>query len=144
MASLPVPSKRKIELTTTGGVGTNNKTHLPLCERQRPAWTFSPTGATTRLVTGVTAATISGSRPFPSSAITPTTRDGDGLDEPPQHAAERRGRGKVVKVGVAFAIKPNKNTMTNDPAATVSLSDSVLLRFSPASTVVGESLLPCV
>ena len=50
---------------------------------------------------------------------------------------------KVVQVNVSFAVTPNKNTVADDPNATVSLSDSVLLRFSPASSTAGESLLPC-
>lgn len=140
----PVPSKRKIELTTTSGVGTIDETVYPYASGSAPTWSFSTTGTTTRLVTGVTGAKTSGSTTVPlfryyaydpSTATVSTTP----LDTP----LSAEDAATVVKVTVAFAIKPNKNTTTDDPAATVSLTDSALLRFSPASTVVGESLLPC-
>ena len=140
----PVPEQRKIELTTVGGVGTIDETRYAYAAGIAPTWTFAPTGTTTRMVTGVTAATTSGTTTVPLFryyAYNPSTATVSTTPLTTPLSAEDAAT--VVKVTVAFAVKPNKNTTTNDPAATVSLSDSVLLRFSPASTVAGESLLPC-
>lgn len=49
----------------------------------------------------------------------------------------------VVAVDVAFRVKPRKTTSTSDLNGPVSLSDTALLRFSPAGATTNENL-PCV
>lgn len=135
----PVPVLRKITLSS----GTLSESVYANTGGTAPSWTFATTPASTvQRLTSVGPATIGG-------AVVPLFRyyayDAGGLisSTPLATPLSAANAAKVVKVDIALAAVPAKTTVEADTAAAVSLSDSVLLRFSPADTA-GTENLPCV
>lgn len=144
-----VPVKRTISLsgtTITESVYNNTKTLAG--GGSTPPYTFQATASSTRQqLTGATAASVGGADVplfryygYGSNGVISTTPMSTPLSSSTSAA---NYAGKVVKVGVAFSVTPAKNTVATDAGAKVSLTDSALLRFTPASTTSSTNV-PCV
>ena len=150
IAVTPTPTKRTISLNPSTGV--LNQTVYPYNTTENkpaPLWTFLPTGTTTQLATNISRATLGSPATSPPIfsyyAYDPDTAtvSASALPAAPPNGLSAEDAATVVKVVVSFAVTPNNKLVTPDPGAKVTLSDSALLRFSPASQTAGESLLPC-
>lgn len=136
----PVPQKKTITLDSSGLITEYTYAYSG---GTAPDWTFSTTASPRQLVKNVTPAAAGGQTGLPlfryyaydsGGALSAVTPAAGGLS-----ATEAAA---VVQVTVALAVTPPKTTVSPDKAATLSLSDSALLRFSPASTTSGDNT-PC-
>jgi Tfp pilus assembly protein PilW len=144
-----VPVKRTISLSGTSmneSVYDNTKTLAT--GGSTPPYTFSSTASSTQLLlTGAGAASIGGTTVplfryygYDTSGVLSTTPMTTPLTST---TSDSNYAGKVVKVAVAFSVTPPKHTVNTDAGAKVSLSDSAVLRFTPASTATTTNV-PCV
>lgn len=144
-----VPVKRTISISSgTISDSLYNNTKTLATGGATPPYTFSTSAASTRqLLTGAGSASIGGTTVplfryygYGANGVissAPMTTPLSSSTSAANYA------GKVVKVAVAFLVTPPKNTVNADAGAPVSLSDSALLRFTPASTAT-TSNVPCV
>lgn len=136
----PTPNMRRVALTN----GRLSQSDYASTGGTLPSWTFSTTPfATTEILTGVGTAREG----EPSTAV-PLFRyyaydDGELSTTPLPTPLSTVDAARTVRVAVALAVSPGTRTATPDPGAAVSLSDSALLRFSPAEESGAEDSLPC-
>lgn len=140
-AVTPVPAKRTFALSS----GTLIDSVYANTGGASPSWTFAASPSSTfQVATGVGLASLGS----PSSTV-PLFRyfaydaGGQLSSTPlptPLSAADAL---KVVSVDVAFSVTPTKTTPNPDAGAPVSLSDTALLRFSPAGSPAAGNL-PCL
>ena len=109
--------------------------------------TLSDTGTTTppypRSIKDVGAYLVSGTTTAPLFRYYAYDSSGTISSSPLSTPLTSATAASVVKVTVSFSVIPPKTTINADAGATVSLSDSALLRFSPASTTSAGNK-PCV
>jgi len=134
----PVPEKHVVTLTGD----TLTQTEYPSNGGTAPNWTFSPTPTSTRqLLAGVGQAVLDPGGTVPvfryyadtGGAVSPTP-----LPVPLDATTAKQ----VVQVIVAFAVEPDSAAMGEEGEA-VSLTDSVVLRFSPFSEDLTKANGPC-
>lgn len=140
----PVPVKRTITFDTSTTPDRLLETTYNVASGTAPSWTFSTTAATTRtLLTPVQQASLGSpavSVPvfryyaFNSSGVVSTT--------PLTVPLSTTDAAKVVQVNVSFAVPP-RTTTDPDPNGVLSLSDTVIFRFTPPGESAGTQNLPC-
>lgn len=109
-----------------------------------PDWTFTSTPATTRVVlTGVNPAQTG-----TPAADTPYFRyyahgdNGAVLTTPLSVPLSATDSARTTQVSVSYSVGPARNS-TRDERAEVSVSNTVTLRFTPASEITADATLPC-
>ena len=123
--------------------GTLTERIYPATGGTAPTWTFSSTpSSTTQLQANVGPAQVGS-----SSQTVPLFQyfayNGASLSTTPLPTPlNASDAARTVAVTVSFAVLPSSNP-TNDPHAGVSVSDSVVLRLSPASEAATEVNPPC-
>jgi ABC-type Fe3+-hydroxamate transport system substrate-binding protein len=136
----PLPDKVVVSLSGS----TLTETVYPSTGGQAPNWTFAGTPSSSRvLMTGVGPAQI-GDPPIDAPLFRYFKYDGGVVDPnslpTPLSAANSA---IAVRVDVAFSVAPLSDP-TRDDKAPVTVSDSVLVRFSPASEDPTKVNGPCV
>jgi hypothetical protein len=136
----PLPNKVVVSLVGD----TLSESVYPSTGGQAPNWTFAGTPSTTRvLLTGVGPAQT-GEPPVDAPLFRYFKYDGGVVDpnslQTPLSAADSA---LAVRVDVAFSVSPLSNP-TRDAKAPITISDSVLVRFSPASEDPTKVNGPCV
>jgi len=143
-AVTPVPVKRTITYDTSTTPARLTESVYPVASGTAPAWTFSTTASTTRtMLTPVQQASIGSPAvvvpvfryyAFNSSGVVSTT--------PLTVPLSVSDAAKVVQVNVSFAVPP-RTTTDPDPNGVLSLSDTVIFRFTPPAESTGTQNLPC-
>jgi hypothetical protein len=136
----PVPSKRTISLNTTTGVLTESV--YSYLSGSAPSWNFNATPTTTTLLKSVDQPTVAGNL---APVFSYYAYGSDGLISPTPLASTNLTlleAASVAQVDVTFRMTPPRTTSNIDTGAPTILSDSALLRFTPASTTAGENT-PC-
>jgi hypothetical protein len=136
----PLPNKVVVSLVGD----TLSESVYPSTGGQAPNWTFAGTPSTTRvLLTGVGPAQT-GEPPVDAPLFRYFKYDGGVVDpnslQTPLSAADSA---LAVRVDVAFSVSPLSNP-ARDAKAPITISDSVLVRFSPASEDPTKVNGPCV
>ena len=136
----PLPDKVVVSLSGN----TLSQSVFPSTGGEAPNWTFAGTPSSTRvLLTGVGPAQT-GDPPIDAPLFRYFKYDGGVVDPnslpTPLDAASSA---LAVRVDVAFSVAPLSNP-TNDARAPITVSDSVLVRFSPASEDPTKVNGPCV
>jgi hypothetical protein len=137
----PTPDEHIVSLSG----GTMTERVYPATGGTAPNWTFSGTpSSTTQLVTNVGPAQVGS-----SSQTVPLFQyfayNGATLSTTPLPAStglSATDAARTVAVTVSFSVSPSSNP-ANDQHASVSVSDSVVLRLSPASEAATEVNPPC-
>jgi type II secretory pathway pseudopilin PulG len=136
----PLPDKVVVSLAGD----TLSQSVYPSTGGQAPNWTFSATPSSTRvLLTGVGPAQ-QGDPPIDAPLFRYFKYDGGVVDPntlPTPLSAENSAL--AVRVDVAFSVAPLADP-TRDDKAPVTINDSVLVRFSPASEDPTKVNGPCV
>ena len=132
----PKPDMRVITLTS----GTLSETVYPYVSGSSPNYTFSTTPTTTRLLTSVGTGSINGASVplfryygYTAGAVSST---------PLPTPLSATDAAKTVQVTVTFRVSPQK-TRVVESAAAVTLTDTALMRFTPAAEDATASNLPC-
>lgn len=138
-AVTPTPDEHVVTLAG----GTLTERVYPATGGTAPNWTFAGApSSTTQLLTGVGAASVGGSSStvplFQYFAYQGAQLSTTALPTPLSASDAAR----TVAVTVSFSVAPSSNP-TNDQHAAVSVSDSVVLRLSPASEAATEVNPPC-
>jgi type II secretory pathway pseudopilin PulG len=136
----PTPDEHVVTLSG----GTLTERVYPATGGSAPTWTFSGTPSSTRqLVTGVSAASVSGSTvplfqyfAYAGAQLSPTPLP------TPSGALSAADAARTVAVTISFSVAPSSNG-ARDQSASVSVSDSVVMRLSPASEAATEVNPPC-
>ena len=134
----PMPNRNTVTLSGT----TLTESIYPATGGTAPDWTFSSTPSSTRqLLTGVGPGIVEGS-------AVPLFRyfsyvDGQLSPTPLPTPLSVTNAELTVQVTVAFAASPTSNPVS-DPRAALTVSDSALVRFSPASEDPTKVNGPCV
>ena len=135
------PNADKHVITLTDGALSESL--YPSTGGTAPNWTFSGTPASTRqLLTGVGPANVGS-----PSASPPTFQyfayQGSQLSTTPLPTPlSSDDAARTTAVTIAFSVSPRTNP-TADPNAAVSISDSVVMRLSPASEEASQVNPPC-
>lgn len=133
----PVPTKKTISLTS----GTLNEASYAYSSGSVPTWTFNATPTNYQLQTNVGSGTIVGATVplFQYFAYDNTGAVSSSALATPLSVSDAAS---VAAVTVTFSIQARKTSVNGDAGGAVTVSDSALLRFSPATTAVGENT-PC-
>ncbi len=136
----PTPDRRVVTLTGS----TLSESVYPSTGGEAPNWTFSPTPSSTRqLLTDVGPAAL-GDPPVLVPTFQYYAYDGGAVDPEPLDVPLTAERAPLtVQVTVAFSVAPRSTPVPDDLAA-VSVADSILVRFSPASEDPTKVNGPCV
>jgi type II secretory pathway pseudopilin PulG len=136
----PLPDKVVVSLSGN----TLSQSVFPSTGGEAPNWTFAGTPSSTRvLLTGVGPAQT-GDPPIDAPLFRYFKYDGGVVDPNSlQTPLDAASSALAVRVDVAFSVAPLSNP-TNDARAPITVSDSVLVRFSPASEDPTKVNGPCV
>ena len=136
----PLPVKVVVSLSGN----TLSQSVFPSTGGEAPNWTFADTPSSTRvLLTGVGPAQT-GDPPIDAPLFRYFKYDGGVVDPNSlQTPLDAASSALAVRVDVAFSVAPLSNP-TNDARAPITVSDSVLVRFSPASEDPTKVNGPCV
>lgn len=140
------PTLHQITFNGTAPNGTLTDAMYASTGGTSSAWTFSSTPTATRtLLTNVSPVGVNGSPAASGPIFTYFAYSGGTLSGTPLSTASSgltsATAATVVKVAVAFAASPSVANTSAD--GTASLSDSVVLRLSPASADPAATDLPC-
>lgn len=135
----PIPDKHVVTLAGS----TLSEAIYPATGGTTPNWTFATAPSSTRqLLTGVGPAS-SGSAPSNPPLFQYFSYQGSQLSSSPLPTPlSAADAAQTTSVVVAFSASPSSNP-TGDPNASVSLSDAVTLRLSPAAEDASEVNPPC-
>lgn len=136
----PTPNKVVVSLSN----GTLTEAVYPSTGGQAPNWTFSGTPSSSRVLLTDVGPGQTGSPPADAPLFRYFKYDG-GVVDPNSLPTPLSASDAVlaVRVDVAFAVSPLSNP-TRDDLADVTVTDSVLVRFSPASEDPTKVNGPCV
>jgi type II secretory pathway pseudopilin PulG len=136
----PLPDKITVSLTGD----TLSESTYPSTGGQAPNWTFAATPSRTRVLMTDVGPGQTGDPPIDAPLFRYFKYDGGGVDPTslptPLSASDSA---LAVRVDVAFSVAPTSNP-TRDAKAPITVSDSVLVRFSPASEDPTKVNGPCV
>jgi hypothetical protein len=132
----PKPDKRVITLSG----GTLSETVYPYLSGTSPNFTFSSTATTTRMLTNVGAGQVNGAS-VPLFRYYGYAPGGAGTTPLPTPLSAVDAA-KTIQVNVAFAVSPSK-TQVVEAGTAVTLTDTVLMRFTPSAEDATSSNLPC-
>lgn len=141
-AVVPVPVKRTITYDPVGKTLTESV--YQYVSGVAPAWVFSSTASSTRILLKPAAQAALGNPPvlvdpFRYFAFVNGTISATPLTVPLSSTDAAR----VSQVIVSFAVPPRKTTPVTDTNGTLSLSDTVLFRFDPPGEGTSTASLPC-
>ena len=132
----PKPDRRTISLSA----GTLSETLSPYLSGTSPNFSFSTSSTTTRLLTNVGAGVVNGTTVplfryygYAVGGVSPT---------PLPTPLSATNAAKTVQVNVAFSVSPQK-TKVVEPGTALTLTDTALMRFTPAAEDATSSNLPC-
>ena len=136
----PTPNKVVVSLSN----GTLTEAVYPSTGGQAPNWTFSGTPSSTRVLLTDVGPGQTGDPPADAPLFRYFKYDG-GVVDPNSLPTPLSAEDAVlaVRVDVAFSVSPLSNP-TRDDLADVTVTDSVLVRFSPASEDPTKVNGPCV
>lgn len=139
----PAPDKRVVGLAS----GSLTESVYPSTGGAAPAWTFAATPSSVReLLTGVGPASLG--EPASNAPLFQYFAYDEGTVDPvplptPVGGLSAADAALAVQVSIAFAVSPLSNPV-NDSKAALTVTDSVLVRFSPASEDPTKVNGPCV